>query len=55
MALEPKRLIELLSIAETGSFTKAAAARRVSQPALSNSMAVLEQSLGVRDPGRRIM
>jgi LysR family pca operon transcriptional activator len=48
MAVDPKRLIELLSIAETGSFTKAAAARRVSQPALSNSMAVLEQSLGVR-------
>ena len=48
MAVDPKRLIELLSIAETGSFTKAAAARRISQPALSNSMAVLEQSLGVR-------
>lgn len=48
MAVDPKRLIELLSIAETGSFTKAAAARRVSQPALSNSMAVLERSLGVR-------
>jgi len=48
MAVDPKRLIELLSIAETGSFNKAAAARRVSQPALSNSMAVLEQSLGVR-------
>lgn len=48
MAVDPKRLVELLSIAETGSFTKAAAARRVSQPALSNSMAVLEQSLAVR-------
>ena len=48
MALDPKRLLELLSIAETGSFTKAAAARRVSQPALSNSMAVLEKALGVR-------
>lgn len=48
MALDPKRLIELLSIAESGSFTKAAAARRVSQPALSNSMALLEKALGVR-------
>lgn len=48
MALDPKRLIELLSIAETGSFTKAAAARRVSQPALSNSMALLEKALGVK-------
>lgn len=48
MAVDPRRLIELLSIAESGSFTKAAAARRVSQPALSNSMAVLERSLGVR-------
>jgi DNA-binding transcriptional LysR family regulator len=48
MALDPKRLLELLSIAETGSFTKAAAARRVSQPALSNSMALLEKALGVR-------
>jgi len=48
MTLDPKRLMELLSIAETGSFTKAAAVRRVSQPALSNSMAVLEKALGVR-------
>lgn len=48
MMLDPKRLLELLSIAETGSFTKAAAARGVSQPALSNSMALLEKALGVR-------
>lgn len=48
MALDPKRLLELLSIAEAGSFTKAAAARRVSQPALSNSMALLEKALGVQ-------
>ena len=48
MTLDPKRLLELLSIAEAGSFTKAAAARRVSQPALSNSMAVLEKALGVQ-------
>jgi LysR family transcriptional regulator of gallate degradation len=48
MAVDPKRLLELLSIAESGSFTKAAAARGISQPALSNSMAVLEKALGVR-------
>ena len=48
MTIDPRRLLELLSIAESGSFTKAAAARRVSQPALSNSMAVLEKALGVR-------
>lgn len=54
MTVDPKRLLELLSIAEAGSFTKAAARRRVSQPALSNSMAHLEQTLGVRvlDRGR---
>ena len=48
MEPDPKRLLELLGIAEAGSFTKAAAARRVSQPALSNSMALLEKALGVR-------
>lgn len=48
MALDPKRLIELLAIADAGSFTKAAASRRVSQPALSSSMALLEKALGVR-------
>jgi LysR family transcriptional regulator of gallate degradation len=48
MEPDPKRLLELLSIAEAGSFTKAAAERRVSQPALSNSMALLENALGVQ-------
>jgi LysR family transcriptional regulator of gallate degradation len=48
MTVEPKRLLELLSIAASGSFTKAAAARGISQPALSNSMALLEKALGVR-------
>jgi DNA-binding transcriptional LysR family regulator len=46
--LDPKRLVELLRIAEHGSYTRAAAALGVSQPALSNSMAVLEKALGVR-------
>jgi DNA-binding transcriptional LysR family regulator len=48
MVLDPRRLIDLLGIAEHGSFTKAAAVRRISQPALSNSMALLEKELGVR-------
>ncbi len=48
MAVDPKRLLELLSIAESGSFTKAAAARGISQPALSSSMSLLEKALGVR-------
>lgn len=54
MQLDPQRLLDLLTIAETGSFTRAASARRVSQPALSMSMAVLEKALGVRllDRGR---
>lgn len=47
-SVDPKRLIELLRIADRGSFTQAAAALGVSQPALSNSMAVLERMLGVR-------
>jgi LysR family transcriptional regulator, regulator of abg operon len=46
--LDPKRLIGLLRIAEHGSYTRAAAAQGVSQPALSNSIAVLERALGVR-------
>jgi LysR family transcriptional regulator of gallate degradation len=48
MAVDPKRLLELLSIAEAGTFTQAAKTRGVSQPALSSSMALLEKSLGVR-------
>src|ERR1700758_2796248 len=47
-SVDPKRLIELLRIADRGSFTRAAAALGVSQPALSNSVAVLERMLGVR-------
>ena len=46
--LDPKRLLDLLRIAEHGSYTRAAAAQGVSQPALSNSIAALEKALGVR-------
>src|SRR5271165_4144140 len=46
--IDPKRLIELLRIADHGSFTSAAAVLGVSQPALSNSIGVLERMLGVR-------
>jgi DNA-binding transcriptional LysR family regulator len=48
MPPDPKRLLELLQIAKHGSYTRAAAAQGISQPALSNSIAVLERSLGVR-------
>jgi DNA-binding transcriptional LysR family regulator len=47
-SVDPRRLIELLRIADRGSFTRAAAALGVSQPALTNSMAALERTLGVR-------
>ena len=47
-APDPKRLIELLRIAQHGSYTRAASAQGVSQPALSSSIAVLEKKLGVR-------
>jgi molybdate transport repressor ModE-like protein len=45
---DPKRLLDLLAIARHGSYTHAAAALGVSQPALSNSIAALEKALGVR-------
>ena len=46
--IDPKRLLDLLRIAEHGSYTSAAGALGVSQPALSNSIAALEKALGVR-------
>src|SRR5262249_20336356 len=45
---DPKRLLELLSIAEHGSYTKAAAVLKISQPALSSNIAALERSVGAR-------
>ena len=48
MEIDPRHLRTLLSIAEHGSFTRAAAARRMSQPAMSSGIALLEGQLGVR-------
>lgn len=48
MRLEPRRLLDLLAIARHGSFSAAAEAIYVSQPALSQSIATLEHGLGVR-------
>ncbi len=48
MRLDPRRLLELLAVARHGSLSGAAEAIGVSQPALSQSIAVLEHGLGVR-------
>lgn len=48
MAINSSQLANLIAIANAGSFTKAAEERGMSQPALSNSIALLEQRLGVR-------
>jgi LysR family transcriptional regulator of gallate degradation len=54
MDLDFRQLMNLLSIARSGSFSLAAQARRVSQPALSSSIAQLEARTGGRlfDRGR---
>jgi LysR family transcriptional regulator of gallate degradation len=54
MPLEPKQLMHLSLIADHGSFSRAAAAMNMSQPALSSSIAQLERSVGARvlDRGR---
>jgi LysR family transcriptional regulator, regulator for genes of the gallate degradation pathway len=46
MKIDPRHLINLLAVANHGSFNRAAAARGLSQPALSNSIAQLERRLG---------
>jgi LysR family transcriptional regulator, regulator for genes of the gallate degradation pathway len=46
MSIDQKRLTDLLSIVRHGSFGRAAAARRISQPALSASITVLEKAAG---------
>jgi LysR family transcriptional regulator of gallate degradation len=48
MALEPRQLMHLSIIAEHGSFSRAAAAVNMSQPALSSSIAQLERTIGAR-------
>ena len=55
MKIDPRQLANLLSIAEHGSFNRAAAARGLSQPAMSSSIAQLERRIGapVLDRGRR--
>jgi len=46
MKIDPRHLALLVSIAKHGSFNRAAAICGISQPALSNSIAQLESSLG---------
>jgi DNA-binding transcriptional LysR family regulator len=48
MDIDPRHLRILRAIAEQGSFTRAAAAQRISQPALSAGIAQLERKVGVR-------
>lgn len=48
MAVDATQIANLLAIARTGSFTRAAQEKGMSQPALSNSIALLEQRLGVK-------
>lgn len=48
MRLDPRHLSYLLAIHEKGSLSRAAESLGLSQPALSNSIAVLERRLGVR-------
>jgi DNA-binding transcriptional LysR family regulator len=54
MEADYRQLIYLLAIAESGSFSRAAASLRMSQPALSNSIASLERRLDTKllDRGR---
>lgn len=48
MEIDPRHLAQLATIAECGSFSRAADALSLSQPALSSGMAQLERRLGVR-------
>jgi len=48
MDIDARQLRLLLAIAEQGSFTRAATALRVSQPAMSAGIALLERQIGVR-------
>lgn len=46
--IDPRRLLDLLSVAQHGSFSAAAAAMNVSQPGLSRSIALLEREVGAK-------
>jgi molybdate transport repressor ModE-like protein len=46
MSIDPRRLLELRHVAQLGSFSRAATALGISQPALSKNIAVLERSVG---------
>jgi len=48
MTIDPRHLANLLAVVRHGSFNRAAAARGLSQPALSNSVAMLERKLNAR-------
>jgi len=48
MTIDPRHLANLLAVVRHGSFNRAATARGLSQPALSNSVAMLERKLNAR-------
>lgn len=48
MALDPRHIALVFSIAQHGSFSATAAALHTSQPALSNRIAILERELGTK-------
>ena len=48
MTIDPRLVIQMLAISQYGSISRAAAALHMSQPALSNGVALLERQLGVR-------
>ncbi|HXD39956.1 MAG TPA: LysR family transcriptional regulator [Ramlibacter sp.] len=48
LRIDPRRLLDLLAVARHGSFSSAAEAMNVSQPGLSQSIALLEHGLGVK-------
>ena len=48
MDIDPRRIRDFLRIVENGTFTEAAKHLHISQPALSNSIRILEENLGVK-------
>jgi DNA-binding transcriptional LysR family regulator len=47
-ALDPRRLLTLREVARQGSFSRAAEALALTQPAVSQQLAALERQLGAR-------